>query len=71
LSRAAKYPFAQLKVGQSFFVPTEDQSFENLRVYCYNRTKEIGACFTATQEPGGTRIRRIDPPERKTYAIED
>ena len=60
LGRPAKYPFAQLQIGQSFFCAGEVNSFSGLQAYHAKRT---GFTFTARSatEAGvkGTRIWRV------------
>lgn len=55
----AKYPFRELAVGDSFFVPDEDIA-NNKRMHstAYNYGKRYGMKFVARRVEGGMRVWR-------------
>jgi hypothetical protein len=58
LSRASKYPFAHMKVGQSFFVKGDADACMTVRNSAYAHAKRYGKKFSCHSEKGGVRIWR-------------
>jgi hypothetical protein len=57
----SKYPFAQMEVGDSFFVPSDDvKNINALRQSFYRYAHEHGRRFVAQHESGGYRVFRVD-----------
>lgn len=56
---AAKYPFRDLQVGQSFFVPDVAAREKSMRAQVYTAAKHLGVKFTTRVENGGVRVWRI------------
>lgn len=52
-----KYPFRDLLVGQSFFVPQGDR--KTLAVLASRNGKSLNATFTVRQIDGGIRVWRV------------
>lgn len=62
--RKSKYPFARMNVGDSFFVPTTNETFDNIRhaVYaaaCHYAKRNGGGRYKTRAVPGGLRIWRV------------
>jgi len=53
----SKYPWREMKVGDSFFVQTENAG--NLRSLASNTGRKLNAVFTARSVEGGVRVWRV------------
>ena len=58
-ARQMKYPFADLKVGNSFFVKAKDSKSARTQAHTY-KVKNPGWNFATRGVPGGVRIWRTD-----------
>jgi len=61
--RPVKYPFAAMKVGKSFFVPTDDADGRMIRTACDQHTRRNynGARkYRILKVEGGTRVWRLE-----------
>ena len=58
---SARYPFADMSIGDSFFVPLEDvQTREQIRQSCYYYSRKNPKYrFTVVPEKNGHRVFRI------------
>lgn len=54
----AKYPFNQLNIDQSFFVPSEVCGVQSIRVYANNYSKN-GKQFSVAKTEDGCRVFRV------------
>jgi hypothetical protein len=54
-----KYPFADMKVGQSFFVPEKDTSPKNVRASASLAQKRCKARFSVRTMKNGVRVFRV------------
>lgn len=54
----SKYPWEQMEVGDSFFVPAEDTT-KNFGSLARTSGKRMGAKFTSRKLDGGWRVWRI------------
>lgn len=54
-----KYPFAQMDLGDSFFVELDEQGINVLRVLAWRFSKETGWKFVTKKVDGGVRVWRI------------
>lgn len=52
----SKFPFAQMEVGDSFFVPSKEAA--NLRSAATRHSRQLGFTFTTKKCDGGVRIWR-------------
>lgn len=60
--RRSHYPLRAMKIGDSFFVPTESAGDAQVRsATCYFRIRNKKYHFTIRKEPGGCRVWRIKP----------
>lgn len=57
--RPASYPFADMKVGDSFFVECDEKKIQHIRVYASSSAKRLGFRFTVSKEAGGVRCWRV------------
>ena len=59
IKKTAKYPFKELAVGDSFFVPDEaGMSGRRMHSTAYNYGKRYGMKFVARRVEGGMRVWR-------------
>lgn len=58
--RVAKYPTAQLEVGESFMIPNSELSSSKHKGGIYNVSAKTGRKFTTRTYPEGVRIWRVE-----------
>lgn len=51
-----RYPYPQLQVGESFFVPAVTQN--NIANQAYRWSRKLGRKFETRKRPGGVRVWR-------------
>lgn len=59
-SRAAKYPFGGMQVGDSFFVPVEDATYTSVAGSAYGYARRHGMKMSVAKEDTGTRVWRTE-----------
>lgn len=57
IERRSKYPFAQMKVGDSFFVPGKGDGART--AITYRQKKHPGERYTFRRKPNGIRVWRM------------
>jgi hypothetical protein len=57
--RPAKYPFADLDVGQCFTIPADEVQLGTARVLAMQWGKRLGRRFSCHTTPEGWRIERV------------
>lgn len=61
----SKYPFAQMKIGDSFLVPCTNGRINNVQVAVvgaaanYRKKAKVTAKFSSSRQPDGVRIWRV------------
>lgn len=64
--RPAKYPFADMAVGDSVFIPGDTRSSLNARSSALKFGTRSGRRFITREEPGGIRIWRVEKEQPET-----
>lgn len=54
----AKYPFRQLEIGESFFIPDTTQA--NIATMAWRWSKKLGRKYETRKRPGGVRVWRTE-----------
>lgn len=65
--RRPRYPFADMLVGDSFFVPGDTRATQGARAAAHSHTRRTGKAFDARTVEGGLRIWCVEP-EKKAAA---
>lgn len=59
--RRSRYPWGEMKVGHSFFVPSSDAKTQSLRNCAQNRSRtHKGERYSVIAEDEGTRVFRVE-----------
>lgn len=59
-SRAAKYPFGEMAVGDSFFVPDHHSTYTSVAGSAYGYARRHGLKMSVAKEDTGTRVWRTE-----------
>ena len=59
----AKYPFKQMKVGQSFFVPCTEENAKKVRTSISSSARSAKVRHVTRIAEGGLRVWRVAPKE--------
>jgi hypothetical protein len=63
--RRARYPFADMQVGDSFLVTGDKSTTESARSAAYAHTRRNGKAFSARPVAGGMRIWCVKPSSKE------